>query len=658
MRSVHFGFGADFSAGESPSVGLNRRGNVLAVYESGNGEKCYRVGRLSLATIEWKGSKPAGSGVTPRVALNNHDIAVEVHRNPEHKVLYCRAGRLGVARDDEVAWPHARSYAEGANRTRPALGLNDAGIVVEEHEVHEGGKQWLYHAVGQVKEETGGELYVEWSRQRVRGAEAAMPAVAINNHGIVVEVHRYPYGNRDRRLFYSVGRVNEAKTAIELEPRQQIVVNRVGVNGYYPSVAVTDDDLVIVVLRNRTRIEVIELLGEISPDRKSIIWHRWWYYDDGTRPAVAAAGTMAVEVHQHEKSSDLRFSTSIITDRASWMQRRLPTLGPKRIRDLVLPASHDAGSYTDNLNRWVRTQTLSIYEQLRYGIRYFDLRPKWSGTVSQGEWMIHHGGYTGPSVQTVLNDVSAFAGAAPPEESKELMILKLSHFERTNARNYVKLVDQINRTIGQWLVRSKPHNKRLADLTLNEYVQGGPAILLVVDHEFASTIPRPGFWTFRNWNAGDAGHLSVFDVWSRTEDYETMRRQQLRERFPRFAGLMENGELPCDLFLLSWTLTPVSEFPWIPPPPSVRQLARRANPHLGHEIRSLHEQRPPGWPNAHGKIINLLYVDFVQSARVTDVALFQNGERTVAADTPKPRRTSKAAAPKSKAVAPQPKRKR
>jgi hypothetical protein len=59
-------------------------------------------------------------------------------------------------------------------------------------------------------------------------------------------------------------------------------------------------------------------------------------------------------------------------------------------------------------------------------------------------------------------------------------------------------------------------------------------------------------------------------------------------------------------------------------------LSRRANPALGAAIRfedpPPNPPPPPQIPNAHGKIINLLYVDYVQGARVTDVALFQNGE--------------------------------
>src|SRR5688572_528541 len=96
MKSAHFGFGADLMAdelppftigdapltvGQTPSVGLNRHGNVVMVYEGSGGEKRYCVGQLDQATIQWGVTQPAGQGITPRVALNDKNIAVEVHRN-------------------------------------------------------------------------------------------------------------------------------------------------------------------------------------------------------------------------------------------------------------------------------------------------------------------------------------------------------------------------------------------------------------------------------------------------------------------------------------------------------------------------------------------------------------------------------------------------
>lgn len=266
-------------------------------------------------------------------------------------------------------------------------------------------------------------------------------------------------------------------------------------------------------------------------------------------------------------------------------------------------------------------------------VRYFDLRVMWTPRRSGGSFWIHHGGVAGPPLQTVLEDIRKFA----TEGHQELVILKFSHFSGIDARSYERLVFDVRDALGAWIIRTTPHNKRLADVTLSEYVEDGadgPAILVLVDQNFAIDFPVAGFWIYRNWNAKDHGHLCVFDVYSNVQTFDTMRTGQF-EKFERFKGRMKHphDDLPCDLFLLSWTLTPrsASPTPW--------QLSRRANPWLARDVR--HGFPPPEIPNEHGKIINLLYVDYVESARVTDVALFQNGERVTAADGAKTRRRAK-----------------
>ena len=190
------------------------------------------------------------------------------------------------------------------------------------------------------------------------------------------------------------------------------------------------------------------------------------------------------------------------------MQDRLKTLGRKPLRDLVLPASHDAGMYKGGFSSGGRTQELSIYEQLRYGIRYFDLRPWWI-RVPASHWVIAHGEIIGPSVQTVLNDVRKFA----EEKREELVILKISHFRNIDNGSYEVLRRQIENTIGEWLVRSTPGDTRLADVTLNEYVAGrkGPAILVVIEEGWAVNHRTPGLWVYRDWDATPVeGDLRVF----------------------------------------------------------------------------------------------------------------------------------------------------
>ncbi len=67
--------------------------------------------------------------------------------------------------------------------------------------------------------------------------------------------------------------------------------------------------------------------------------------------------------------------------------------------------------------------------------------------------------------------------------------------------------------------------------------------------------------------------------------------------------------LPCDLFLLSWTLTPAT---------GVRAYSELPNRKLADDIKVLN------YPNRQGCIPNLLYADYVDSAYLLDVALKMN----------------------------------
>jgi hypothetical protein len=102
----------------------------------------------------------------------------------------------------------------------------------------------------------------------------------------------------------------------------------------------------------------------------------------------------------------------------------------------------------------------------------------------------------------------------------------------------------------------------------------------------------------------------VYDEFSDTTDYDVMKGDQLG-KFAAFNGkCKKKPEVLCDLFLLSWTLTPTTH---------VWKTCKEANQNLGAEMAKL------AVPNSLGFIPHILYVDYVESARVTDVALLRNG---------------------------------
>jgi hypothetical protein len=585
VNSIFHGLGYSYGSGSSPSVALDRSGTVLEVHKNEYGvDLYYKLGNVKRGTIHWEDSRRYDTGATPQVALNNKDVAVEVHKN--ELTGYTLFYRVGDVKELTVDWGQSIRISHG--RT-PAVALNDHGSVVEMHKAEYWNELW--YNVGSVKDQK-----LTWLGGAKLPGKGITPKVALNNAGVVVEVHR---DNTSNRLYFRVGTVAGNRVGFE-------GAHLFG-NGADPSVALLDDGTVIVTFERGK--ELFRRIGRVINAATSIQWDAdAIHYDDGLYSSVAAAAGMSVEVHEGKTLKSLWFSNSLLTNRASWMNDRLNTLGDRPLRTLVLPASHDAGMYGKGvIEQLGKTQSLSIWGQLTAGVRYFDLRPRWKS--GSGRFVMYHGPVDGPSLSEVLADIKRFAGE---KDRRELVILKFSHFNNIDDARYKMLTDQISASLDPWLVKSAPKGKRLAEMTLNEYlVNGKTAILVVVDGDHPVRRKTPGYWVYRDWYSSTPGEgdFRVHDVWSDTHIFNDMKDDQFK-KFVRYDGVMQHDRsLVCDLFLLSWTLTAPTYVWW---------FSMEANRRLGRYLQELSR------PNYYRQIPNLLYVDYVEFARVTDVAIMEN----------------------------------
>jgi hypothetical protein len=271
------------------------------------------------------------------------------------------------------------------------------------------------------------------------------------------------------------------------------------------------------------------------------------------------------------------------------MGGHLSVWGNRTLGQLTLPASHDAGMYLSGFPQSLgRTQSLSIYQQLTAGVRWFDLRPESKG----GKFYIHHGSILGPDLDVVLNDVRRFMA----EGHHELVLLKFSHFDGINAGNYPAMTRQMRDALSPWLYENLPAGKRLGDITLADFVRDHGRVVILCDGGLPVVNKQPGIWCYRDWENRDPqnGDLCVYDQYSNSTSFETMKADQL-SKFAAFDGkCRQKPEVPCDLFLLSWTLTP---------PTGVISFSQKANAQLGDVMEHI------GTLNSHGRRINQVYVD-------------------------------------------------
>lgn len=160
----------------------------------------------------------------------------------------------------------------------------------------------------------------------------------------------------------------------------------------------------------------------------------------------------------------------VIDSKSNWMGD-LEALLDGRIRQmplksLVLMGSHDTGTYSmKSSNRtspdlpptvqkignlpivsqciklWSKCQSWNIYQQLKAGIRYLDLRIAYNS--SKHQFYICHGKYGAPFAEILLQLKTFF-----DEHPKEIVLLDFQHFFNMRNHEHASLIHQIQANIG------------------------------------------------------------------------------------------------------------------------------------------------------------------------------------------------------------------
>jgi hypothetical protein len=608
VRYPFFGISPDeYDVGTNPCCAINASGVVVEIHQAQleKGDLYWSVGQVEGVTLRWTGHDPDkyDDGAHPSVALYGN-VVLEVHDTTDQLIrspnCWYRTGRVVGS---SIDWDGEHDeYADGKD---PAVAVNRNGVVVE---VHNGSdNDSLYWRVGQL---TGTAL--EWNGSGTEEFEATTPSIAVNGAGVVVQVHEFA-----SKLKYAIGQVRGDR--IEWHGEREYD------SGSYPSVALTEDNYVFEIHEGTRRL--FQRVGRVVGD--VIEWNDYFgndehsnYVDAGTAPQIATNGKVAIQTHMSETvSMGLHANASLVVDRASWMEDHLGTLGSRTLRQIAMPGSHDAGMYTHGIETLGKTQDLDIYSQLVDGVRYFDLRPQYED--DDDEFYIHHGegvlNVVGPKLTDVLDDIARFM----LEGHRELAVLKFSHYEHFDQSIFDDMCVLIVQKLGAWFYTGwTPGGKRLADTTLNEYLGARGTALVVCDEPYTIPTSINGLYVYRDWQSENPreAQLTVFDIYSATMFFDVMAYSTDTDEFdlprgqiPKFevfnGRCKDNSMVPCDLFLLSWTLTP---------PTAVWPESRIANKNLVDNMAAI-------GANADRRVINILYVDYVEYARGTDVAMVRNG---------------------------------
>lgn len=609
MPDVFFNFPNRYDSGILPRVGV-ANGTAVEIHQSqGARTLWYHVGNLTGDLVSFGASHKYDDGINPAVAVNTAGTVVEVHetQSPFSSSMYYHVGRVDASKKT-IEFGGSHEYDSG---NKPKVTLNNSSVIVEVHESNGLSPTMWYH-VGTV-DPSSKRIDFGGSHNYDSGAT---PSIAINNN-VVVEVHQS--NGHSTKLWYHVGEVDPASKTIEFGASHHYD------SGTNPSVALTDDGFVIEVHQSQTFNTLWKRIGQVDVANKTINWIGGSvHYCDGSDPAVANDGTMAVQVNQNGTS--LYCAASMVIDRTSWMADSLSLIGDKSLMEIAMPASHDAGmGITQNCRLGdgcnTQTQNHTILGQLEVGSRYFDIRPvTYNGTMYTGHYTVNDTlgtlGCNGQSIADVLNNVKSYL-----ENGRDIVILKFSHYFNRNSGGGFSdeqmkiLLDQVTQALQPLLYSGSVPSGGLQSVKVNDYICSGGKVLAVFDG-LSDSLKSQYSGVYSYADKGHSGDLVVYDKYTNSNDLDIMISNQLGKQLANSANHGNN------LFLLSWTLTQSTAQAIAcatGAASSILDLAQQADVALWPNLVSAYQR---GMISS-SLMPNLIYADNIQGTQ-TDFAIWLN----------------------------------
>ena len=658
LTSALFGLsGNRYATGASaPACAINGLGLVVEVHVLRESGVAWQVGNAYGPAVSWQQTGPVpestGRAGALSVAVFDSGLSVVLQEDGDGRSLRYYVAR--VQKDKTLRCDDAGVDSE-IHGEAPSVAVHTSGqaIAVVHTMRRADGAPLVACRMGRWQNLSDNPSHVSKWHDIAWGAiqlldKGLTPTVALNERYLLVAYEAVSKTNKGSgTLRYMLGRVRGdgvewtrqagSKNDTSTLPSISTPVGVEYDTGVFPSISLNKDNRIVEVHQAAGGATLWQRAGRISTTGQSIEWLDplgvgaiSYFYDDGCRPRAACNSDYAVQVHASDKAPpDLWITASMLIDRSNWMGGSLGRLQGRDLTTLVLPATHDAAMYQGQ-NRWddQRTQDLSIYAQLRAGVRYFDLRPK---RLEDGQIVTYHVDVIGPPLHFVIAQVRRFL----QEGHRELIILKLSHYKDFDSSSLGEVAKLVADGLGEYLfTKQAPYfSARLANIPI-EILIGERGRVLPVFDESTDHVDPPlsrGLYRYRDWQSqtSNVGDLTVFDLWSHTSDFDVMASGQSQDRdfdestlprgqLPKFSGLsdgsyagfngtcLRDASIPCDLFLLSWTLTPENNDIW--------SVSRQANAKLSEYYDRLWNQ------NSFGKVVNLLYVDFAEFSRATDLA--------------------------------------
>lgn len=215
----------------------------------------------------------------------------------------------------------------------------------------------------------------------------------------------------------------------------------------------------------------------------------------------------------------LRRDTQASIDPSRWMAQIYGKSPKTKLCNIVIPGTHDSATWK-GFTAISKTQSKSIAEQLRMGIRYFDLR-------IGDDYIVTHGIENGPplSLLVTLDDLAKFADENPSE-----IIFVDCHVIPDTMKELKKLAACLADKLGKFLVPSTLGSGITFENLWVEY-RGQNVILLVRNYfELSSVMANPNLLWDKSLGANDEFHTNSKnrhwgEVWPDSVSFDVIERK-------------------------------------------------------------------------------------------------------------------------------------
>jgi hypothetical protein len=296
-----FGSVSKIGGGIDTSLTAHPSGVVLEFHKTENRANhtiWYHVGKRNENSVTWGPSQVSGLGQWPTVTMSKEGYVILVYGNQPYKDgsdLKYRVGKIDPNGDhnQSITWLTESMYYDRGYHG--SIAINDSGVIVGVHETGHA-SDGLYYRVGHLRNPAAGDYGIHWDSGEwgVQYDTGINPHIAINNDNDVVSVHQVP---GERLLHYRRGKLEGGRISFGESKRYHD-------NGSEPAVAFLGNGLIAEV-HVSGGTDLYSRIGKFGSSASEITWR------DGVRiptdnsaayPAVAAAGTYAVQTYQQSRA--------------------------------------------------------------------------------------------------------------------------------------------------------------------------------------------------------------------------------------------------------------------------------------------------------------------------------------------------------------------